>query len=73
LRGHPAPLSARERQIANLAADGLTCTQIADRLSVSVTTVRTHLGHVYLKLGVHSRLEMSHRLASSLPPLTALN
>ncbi|TMB93453.1 MAG: hypothetical protein E6J42_12860, partial [Chloroflexi bacterium] len=43
------------------------------RLSVSVTTVRTHLGHVYLKLGVHSRLEMSHRLASSLPPLTALN
>ncbi|TMB97985.1 MAG: helix-turn-helix transcriptional regulator [Chloroflexi bacterium] len=64
-----APLSARERQIAYLAADGLTCQEIADRLSVSVTTVRTHLAHIYEKLGARNRLEMEHKLP---PPALAI-
>jgi len=68
-----ARLSARESEIAYLAADGLTCREIADRLSLSVTTVRTHIAHVYEKLGARNRLEMEHKLPLPPPALTAIN
>jgi LuxR family maltose regulon positive regulatory protein len=35
----------------------LSAAEIAGELSVSVTTVRTHIRHVFLKLGVHRRTE----------------
>jgi DNA-binding CsgD family transcriptional regulator len=51
----PVPLTAQERQIADLAATGLTNKQIAERLYLSHRTVASHLHRLYPKLGVASR------------------
>ena len=48
-------LTPRERDVLQLAADDLTTPSIAQRLSLSRATVRTHFGHIYLKLDVSSR------------------
>jgi DNA-binding CsgD family transcriptional regulator len=48
-------LTERELEVLALVAQGLTNRQISDRLFVSPATVRTHLEHIYDKLGVHSR------------------
>lgn len=55
----PAPLTKRERSIAEHAAAGATNHEIAEALSISVRTVETHLTKVYAKLGVTSRGAMS--------------
>src|SRR5262245_433767 len=52
-------LTVRQRQIASLAAGGLTSPQIAAQLYLSVRTVDNHLATVYLKLGVNSRAKLS--------------
>ena len=55
----PAPaLTAREQQVAQLAAQGLTSDQIAQQLVISVRTAESHLYHVFRKLGAHSRDEL---------------
>lgn len=56
-------LTLRESEIAALAAAGLSCREIAEWLTVSVNTVKTHLRHVYEKCGVRSRIELAHRLS----------
>jgi two-component system, NarL family, nitrate/nitrite response regulator NarL len=48
-------LSAREQEILVLIADGQTAPQIARRLHLSTATVKTHLLHLYEKLGVTER------------------
>jgi two-component system, NarL family, nitrate/nitrite response regulator NarL len=48
-------LTAREREILRLTADGRSAPQIAEQLYLSPTTVRTHLQHLYEKLGVSDR------------------
>jgi DNA-binding CsgD family transcriptional regulator len=48
-------LTAREREILQLAADGGTSQAIAAILVVSVGTVKTHFEHIYAKLGVRDR------------------
>jgi two-component system nitrate/nitrite response regulator NarL len=48
-------LTPREREILRLTAEGATARQIAERLFLSPTTVKTHLGNVYEKLGVSDR------------------
>lgn len=48
-------LTAREREILDLVAEGRTNAEIAERLWVSLGTVRKHLDNVYAKLGVHTR------------------
>jgi DNA-binding CsgD family transcriptional regulator len=51
-------LTASERRVADLAADGLTNREIAQALFVTEKTVEGHLGHTYLKLGVKSRSQL---------------
>ena len=48
-------LSAREREVLELVAKGSSNAEIAERLCLSVGTVRKHLDNVYAKLGVHTR------------------
>jgi DNA-binding CsgD family transcriptional regulator len=62
----PASLTAREREVARLAADGLTAREIAGRLFVGERTVETHLTRVYAKLGVRTKVELMRR-AGELP------
>jgi two-component system response regulator DevR len=50
-------LTEREREVLGLLADGLTNAAIAERLTVSVHTVRNHITNLSLKLGAHSKLE----------------
>lgn len=50
-------LTAREREVLELVAQGFINKEIADRLSVSVEAVRWHLKHIYAKLHVRSRTE----------------
>jgi pimeloyl-ACP methyl ester carboxylesterase/DNA-binding CsgD family transcriptional regulator len=52
-----AALSARERQVLALMADGLSNAEIAERLSISEKTVRNHASNVFDKLGVWSRAQ----------------
>jgi ATP/maltotriose-dependent transcriptional regulator MalT len=54
-------LSARERQVARLAVDGLTAREIGEQLFISRRTVETHLASVYAKLGVRSKIELVGR------------
>ena len=51
----PSGLSGREVEVLRLAAKGLTRKQMADALFVSPSTVRSHLEHIYAKIGVSSR------------------
>ncbi|MGM1065319.1 response regulator [Saccharothrix sp. Mg75] len=54
-RPAPAPLSQRELEVLELIAGGSTNREAAKRLHISETTVKTHLLHVYAKLGVNDR------------------
>jgi LuxR family transcriptional regulator, maltose regulon positive regulatory protein len=51
------PLSERELEVLRLIADGLSNREIAQRLFVSVGTVKAHVNHVYGKLLVRSRTQ----------------
>jgi DNA-binding CsgD family transcriptional regulator len=58
LASHRPALTARERQIAGLAARGLASRDIAEQLYISTRTVENHLQRVYSKLGVAGRGEL---------------
>ena len=59
-------LTAREAQIALEAAHGKSDQEIAASIGVAFSTVRSHLNHVYQKLGLHSRAALAHLVCS--PP-----
>jgi DNA-binding CsgD family transcriptional regulator len=54
-----ASLTPMERQVVDLLADGFRNTEIAARLFVAPSTVKTHLAHVFAKLGVSTRAELA--------------
>jgi pimeloyl-ACP methyl ester carboxylesterase/DNA-binding CsgD family transcriptional regulator len=53
------PLTARELQVADLIADGLTNAEIGRTLGVSVRTVDSHVDHLRTKLGVRARTQIA--------------
>jgi LuxR family maltose regulon positive regulatory protein len=55
-------LTAREGEVHELLAHGLTNEEIARRLYISLSTTKVHVKHIYEKLGVRSRLEAARAL-----------
>ena len=51
------PLTQREMEILSRVAEGLQNKEIADKLHISLATVRNHIHNILEKLGVHSKLE----------------
>ncbi|MFJ6197540.1 AAA family ATPase [Micromonospora sp. NPDC092111] len=64
----PTTLTATERRVARLAAQGRTNRAIADALFISPKTVEANLARVYRKLGISSRAELGAAMAQSPPP-----
>ncbi|MCO1338596.1 DNA-binding response regulator [Kocuria polaris] len=60
-----AGLSDREREVAEGVAQGLSNTEIARTLFLSLPTVKTHLARIFAKLGVDSRLQLAIRVIES--------
>ena len=58
-------LSETEQRVAALAAEGRSNKEIAAELYVSVRTVEAHLSHIYRKLGVRSRTELTRRFITA--------
>ena len=56
-RGMANAVSAREREVLELMADGLSNPAIADRLELSIHTIRNPVQSILNKLGAHSKLE----------------
>jgi DNA-binding CsgD family transcriptional regulator len=54
----PDALTAREREVARLAAEGCSAREIGERLFIGSRTVETHLANAYAKLGVSSKVEL---------------
>jgi DNA-binding CsgD family transcriptional regulator len=55
-------LTAAEKRVADLAAQGLRNREIAEALFVTLKTVEVHLGHVYAKLGIQGRSQLKDAL-----------
>jgi DNA-binding CsgD family transcriptional regulator len=51
-------LSAAENRVLSMTMEGVRQAEIAERLDVSLRTVKAHCAHVYVKLGVHNRIEL---------------
>jgi DNA-binding NarL/FixJ family response regulator len=59
------PLSERETEVLGHITKGYSSKEIADKMNVSINTVKTHLKHIYQKLHVRSRTEILLRFHSS--------
>jgi DNA-binding CsgD family transcriptional regulator len=55
------PLTRREREILGLLADGLSAPEIAEKLTLAVSSVKWHVLQVYGKLGVNSKRQALNR------------
>ena len=70
-RGRPpggwGSLTATEARVVELVAEGLSNRQIGERMFVSPETVKTHVGDIFKKIGVHSRVELVARAVTRGP------
>ena len=57
-------LSAREREVLSLLAVGMPAKEVAQSLGLSANTVRNHVKSIFVKLRVHSQVELQIRLRS---------
>jgi len=57
LATHPAALTNREREVLRLMAEGLTNRAIAEKLSVSTETIKSHVHHIMQKMHVNDRTQ----------------
>jgi DNA-binding CsgD family transcriptional regulator len=64
-------LTASERRVAQLAADGMSNKEIAQALFVTIKTVEVHLSHAYRKLEISSRAQLDKALLTPAPNPTA--
>jgi DNA-binding NarL/FixJ family response regulator len=59
--GHvPAAISDRECEVLAAIASGASNSEVAERLSISTRTVERHVQNIYIKLGVHNRVEAAN-------------
>jgi DNA-binding CsgD family transcriptional regulator len=58
-------ISEREREVLVLLLRGKSYTEIADLLCISLATVKTHVSHIYKKVGVGSKMQLAHTLMSA--------
>ena len=67
----PAGITPREAEVLALIAAGLTNTEIAERLVVSPTTVKSHINHLFTKAGLRDRaqaINYAYRTGIATPP-----
>ena len=54
-----APLTARQAQVSELVAVGMTNTEIARRLGISIRTTDAHVSNIFYKLDLHRRKQLA--------------
>lgn len=54
-------ITDREKEVVTLMYKGLNYNEIADKLTISPSTVRKHTENIYKKLGVHNKVEAIHK------------
>jgi len=64
ISGKVARLTARERRIADLVAEGLSSREVAEKLDLSVRTVEVHRARVFEKMNVRSAVELANLVRS---------
>lgn len=57
-------LTVREKEVLHSLVEGLSYQKIADKYFVSISTVRSHVAHIYEKLHVHNRSQAAARIAN---------
>ena len=63
---HLAPLSRREREVVEMIVQSYSYKEIAARLGVGVSTIGTHMNHIYQKLDVSTRREIVARFGTAI-------
>ena len=58
-KGDLSALSAKERTVAELTAQGLAAREVGEELGVAPSTVQTHLKRIYKKIGIKNKLELT--------------
>jgi len=70
-RREPGPLTARQREVADLVATGLTNAQVAAQLHLSERTVENHVFNALRALGLHNRVQLATWITENPEPAPA--